>query len=297
MSMEIYYFSGTGNSLAAARGIAGRTGATLRSVPSVMDSESISPCGDALGLVFPIYHKSIPLIIKRFIEKLANIEDIYLFAVCTYGDTPGLAASHVDKFLRARGGELAAGFGVHMPYNYLTPAPRLRGFFDAFTLREIPIEKQQALLAQAPQRIEEIASAVCAREMDSFDVTSDVITRVVDRLNLPEIVAKPVWLRIAGVEDPPEDVSFIESRQWMDEAFHADESCIECGICARVCPVHNIRMVDGRPTWHHRCEQCFACLQWCPEEAIQFGSETTGKRRYHNPEVTLAEMIRAASGK
>jgi MinD superfamily P-loop ATPase len=54
-------------------------------------------------------------------------------------------------------------------------------------------------------------------------------------------------------------------------------------------------MVDGRPTWHHRCEQCFACLQWCPEEAIQFGTETAGKDRYHHPDVTLADMRRAAS--
>jgi len=28
-------------------------------------------------------------------------------------------------------------------------------------------------------------------------------------------------------------------------------------------------MFDGRPVWQHHCEQCFACLQWCPKEAIQ----------------------------
>ena len=81
----------------------------------------------------------------------------------------------------------------------------------------------------------------------------------------------------------------------MDEAFHTDERCISCGICAQVCPVGNILMAGGRPAWHHRCEQCFACLQWCPEEAIQFGSGTSGKRRYHHPDVTLAEMIQATN--
>ncbi len=97
------------------------------------------------------------------------------------------------------------------------------------------------------------------------------------------------------IEESLPDVSFVESRQWMDEAFHTDERCISCGICAQVCPVGNILMAGGRPAWHHRCEQCFACLQWCPEEAIQFGSGTSGKRRYHHPDVTLAEMIQAAN--
>ncbi len=121
-----------------------------------------------------------------------------------------------------------------------------------------------------------------------------------DALHLPETLAKPVWLKIAGVEDPP-DVPFIESRQWMDEGFHADATCTGCGTCARICPVHNVAMVDDPrarhpvPTWQHRCEQCFACLQWCPEAAIQFGAHTTGQPRYHHPDVTLADMRNQAS--
>jgi ferredoxin/flavodoxin len=293
MNTEIYYFSGTGNSLAVARGIADALGATLRSIPQAMEDGRCAIDAGAVGLVFPVYHKSIPLIVKRFVERLERIEGTYLFAVYTYGDTSGLAARHVSQLVRARGGELAAGFGVQMPYNYLTPALKLRGFFDSFTLREVPLERQRALLAQAPQRIEEIVAAVRAGEMGALDEEADALTRLADRLGLPETLAKPVWLRVAGVKDAP-DVPFIESRQWMDDAFHADESCISCGTCARVCPVGNVTLVGGVPAWHHRCEQCFACLQWCPEDALQFGSETAGKRRYHHPDVTVADMARAA---
>jgi ferredoxin/flavodoxin len=293
VSTKIFYFSGTGNSLAVARELVGRTGGRLLSIPKVMHRDRVTSDAEALGLVFPVYHKSIPLILKRFVEKLEGLGGRYVFAVSTYGDTPGLAIDHLQNLIEARDGELAAGFGVHMPYNYVTPAPVLRGFFRSFSLREVPLEKQRTLIAQAPQPIEAIAASVKARERGAFETSADPITRLTDRLDLPETVAKPIWLRIAGVEEPT-DLSFLESRQLMDHAFRADGRCNGCGVCARICPVSNVEMVGGRPVWQHRCEQCFACLQWCPGEAIQFRGNTSGQRRYHHPDVTLADMVRAA---
>lgn len=249
---------------------------------------------DAPGFVFPVYHKSIPLILKRFVDKTEGLGDKYIFAICTYGDTLGLAIRDLDRLVQARGGQLAAGFGVHMPYNYLTLSPVLRGFFSSFALREIPIEKQRQLFARAPERIETIAGYVNARKSGTLEVTADVFTRLADRLNLPETLAKWVWLKVAGVDESTAQ-SFLGSRQLMDQAFRADEACGGCGICARVCPVTNIDMVDERPVWQHRCEQCFACLHWCPQEAMQFGTETMGQRRYHHSDVTLTDMVRSVS--
>ena len=317
---EIYYFSGTGNSLAVARDIAGKIGGRLVSIPSIMkvseaapsimDSEYITTGADVMGVVFPVYHKSIPLILKRFIEKMENLDEKYIFGVCTYGDTPGLAIRHLRELLESRGGQLAAGFGVHMPYNYVTPSFQYKGkrsgtfvlkdFFSSFTLREVPIEKQQALLAGAQKKIEHIAAFVSARKSGTFEITSDVLTRLADTLHLQETLGKSVWLKVAGVDERT-DLPFLESRQLMDRAFQVDEKCNGCGICSRVCPVGNIRMVDDagephrRPVWQHRCEQCFACLQWCPQEAIQFGSKTSGGKRYHHPDVKLADMFRSSS--
>lgn len=292
MNVEIVYFSGTGNSLAVAREIAERLSGTLHAVPALMNQEHIVPQGDVLGLVFPVYNKGLPLIIKRCVDKMTGLENRYLFAVCTYGDTIGMAIPHLAKRIQERGGRLAAGFGVHMPYNYLTPALKLKGFFSAFTLREIPVEKLQALLAAAPQRIEEIVAYVRAGKSGDFEITSDFMTRLADRFNLNETLGKSTWLKIAGVNEPT-TLSFLESRQLMDRAFHADEHCIGCGTCARICPVNNIHMVDGKPQWQQHCEQCFACLQWCPEAAIQFGNNTSGKKRYHHPDVKLSDMVRA----
>ena len=83
----------------------------------------------------------------------------------------------------------------------------------------------------------------------------------------------------------------------MDRKFCADEKCNNCEICAHVCPAANIRMIDGKPSWLHHCEQCLACLQWCPQEAIQYGKNTIKYPRYHHPEVTLDDMLEQAKVK
>ena len=108
-------------------------------------------------------------------------------------------------------------------------------------------------------------------------------------------VARELAGKIGGTEEGTK-LPFIESRQLMDAAFWADDGCTGCGTCAGICPVDNIEMVDGRPVWQHRCEQCFACLQWCPEQALQFGAKTTGATRYHHPDVTPAEMLGLRGG-
>jgi len=137
VSTELYHFSGTGNSLAIARDVAGKTGGRLISIPSLMDRESLRVDADVMVVVFPVQHGAPPLIVERFVRKLTGLENRYLVGICTYGDSPGLAIEYLAKALESRGGNLAAGFAVHMPYNYITPSFALRGFLSSFVLQEI----------------------------------------------------------------------------------------------------------------------------------------------------------------
>lgn len=328
----IYVFTGTGNSLAIALKLAWVLDANVASIARALwsekdpgvaylsrsltsnlsDANATVPSGqtvpvpewagapasaervvpvDRIGMVFPVYHGSYPLIVKRFVEEAGDLSKYYVYAVCTCGDSPGVTMQHLADLIAAGGGELAAGYAVRMPYNYVTPAPKLREFYESFTLRDIPEDERKQMYAAADRRVLEIARDVAMARRGVLEAAHDPVTRLVERLHLHESLGKRVWLRVGGVRGRIK-APFIKARQRMDRAFAVTDACVDCGLCMRICPVYNIAIEEHHPTWQGHCEQCFACLQWCPQGAIQFGSNTVGQARYHHPEITVSDMLR-----
>ena len=76
------------------------------------------------------------------------------------------------------------------------------------------------------------------------------------------------------------------------EHFFADSSCSRCGLCEQLCPLGSIEMIDGRPSWKPGfCQECEACINFCPKKAIQYrGSKTESKRRYTHPAVNWKDI-------
>lgn len=55
-------------------------------------------------------------------------------------------------------------------------------------------------------------------------------------------------------------------------AMHGDKKkCIKCGKCAKLCPLENIKIVDGFPKFGTNCVLCVACSFNCPTKAISIG--------------------------
>lgn len=292
MKAKIYYFTGSGNSLAVARNLAGKLEAGLISIPSVMSRTSLEPDTEVMGLVFPVYHQGLPVIVKRFIGKLSKLSGVYIFALCTYGDSPALSLKYLQRLLRNKGGELSAGFGVRMPYNYISPTS-MKHFYSSFTLHPTPLEAQEKMFSNWRDQMHEACDYITLRKTGRLDTHAEVVESIVDALRLRNALQKPVWLKAAGVAERVDD-PFPECIRWMDYGFKVHDACIGCGTCSRLCPVGDIAMKEGRPHWNHRCEQCFACLQWCPKGAIQFGHHAVEAKRYHHPDVVLSDMIQAA---
>ncbi|NLW51706.1 MAG: 4Fe-4S binding protein [Candidatus Brocadiaceae bacterium] len=254
---RVFWFSGTGNSLRAARVVAGAFPDSELVPIAAVEGEAVHVRpADRIGLVFPVYAWGVPPIVERFIERLPAVEDAYAFAVLTYGGDPGRAPGMTQGLLRRRGLRLAASFGVRMPDNY----PPLGG--------APPPEKQEPVLRAAEERL-----AVIARELRA--APRGAVRNGKAFWRLAGRVAYPVFRRTAARGD---------------RAFGADEKCNGCGVCARICPVGNIEMVAGRPHWLGHCEQCYACFHWCPQQAVQYRGRTERQVRYHHPDCAVSDM-------
>ncbi|HPT69609.1 MAG TPA: hypothetical protein PKW50_05625, partial [Syntrophomonas sp.] len=64
-----------------------------------------------------------------------------------------------------------------------------------------------------------------------------------------------------------------------------------------VCPSNNIVMEDNKLVWQNHCEQCLACIEWCPQEALQYGKKTPAYKRYHHPEIKVRDLLKESGQK
>jgi ferredoxin len=258
MHTVIYYFSATGNSLAIARRMARNLGDTevIRMEPDAAEP----PIAGAMriGLVFPVHMWGVPSLVVRFISALKAPEGANVFAVATSGGMPCGTLKQLRRVCAARGIRLAAGFSLPMVNNCTSiaqaPSP----------------DKQRAALAAAMKKADKMCDAIGTGKRylhGGIPVVNWLFYRFMYLRALPKIAA-------------------------MDANYSCDWNCSGCGMCAAVCPVSNIVMENGRPSWRHHCEACYGCLQWCPRESIQLGTKTAGRRRYRNPEVRFADIAR-----
>jgi ferredoxin len=84
---------------------------------------------------------------------------------------------------------------------------------------------------------------------------------------------------------------FIKKVSNMDKDYTVNDNCTGCTICERVCSVKNIEMINNKPQYKHHCENCVACIQFCPQKAINYKDATQDRRRYTNPEINYMELF------
>lgn len=257
METTIYFYTGTGNSLWTAKKLSDLLGNTERIPITLAGEKTIKPVSAKVGFVFPVHIWGVPSRFIHFLEYLENDPEKYYFAVAVNAGQVAATLIQLKKVLRQKNIRLSAGFSVCMPSNYIP--------WKGADSRE----KQQKTFSAALEKIGRIAHSVREKE-----------EKEPERGPLWQNIFFSAFYRLTFSRVP-----------YMDKSFSVDKKCTACGICRKICPVQNIEIVQGQPQWNHHCEQCLACIQWCPEEAIQYGKASANKKRYHHPEITLKEML------
>jgi ferredoxin len=265
MGTTIFYFTGTGNSLSIAQDLAVALGdAKIVSIAKVYKLRDIDLSDDKIGFVFPMYYTGVPLLVVNFVKKLQIPKSKYVFAIANYGNIPMGTIQHFTKILNDKGLPLSAGFYINMPQNYIRGAAV-----------QIP-EEQKELFIQEKIKVHEIAKVISQRKAG-----------VIEKGKLHNLhIVSSLFYRIKSSKIRKDA-----------EQFLVKEACNGCGTCAAVCPVNNIELISGKPKWNTSCEQCLACLHWCPRNAIEFGRTTLNHERFHNPDISIKQMIDSAGKK
>jgi ferredoxin len=252
----IWYFTGTGNSLAMAKEIASLYDACpVKPIAAELNKEKIRCDAEFVGLCFPLYFLSFPKPVMDFLDRLELAPGAKAFAVVTRGLAPmGGVRGPFLKYLADKKAKAAGCFYVTMLNN------------DVTLFKPDSPEEAAGKLKSIPHEAKRIVSALKSGQ-PRFD---------------PEPLG---WVRPFRHKS-----AYLNHLKDFGGHFSADGNCTACGICAKVCPTGNISLPAGRPVWGASCVLCEGCLNWCPAQAVQHGKATEGKGRYHHPDIGVRDI-------
>ena len=244
----VLYFSATGNSEYIAKNIAHLCNDSVISINEYMKK------GEVLNLtsekpyilVAPVYISTIPAKVSEFIQKstLEGNKDFYVIMTCA-GSGVSASGAEAVKICKKLNLNYRGIAHLTMPQDYLM-------FFEVKGK-----EENEVIMNKAIEGVPAIAEKIINNE--------DLDTSKVGAAHTMS-VAPVTWIFDAFCIKP--------------KKFYSTDECISCGICAKVCPLNNITMIEGKPVWGKTCIHCSACINRCPKLAIEYGKKTIGKNRY-----------------
>lgn len=187
-----------------------------------------------------------PTVVSDYLEKVKFDGEKKAWFVMNCGGEIGNASKYIEKLCDKLALEYMGVVGIVMPENYIA-------LFNA-----PDTNKAQEIIAKAEPKIQA-----------AIDDIRNGVKFAKPRNNLYDrfmsACVNPIFFKFIVKADD----------------FYATDKCVGCGLCAKLCPLNNIEIVDGKPEWEKNCTHCMACINHCPAQAIEYGEKSKGKPRYH----------------
>ncbi len=243
----IIYFTGTGNSKFVAEAIADRLGdETICSNDYIKNNKKGTFSSRRPWVfVFPVYLSTIAEIFADFIRGSVFSGSKKAYFIGTCASSIGSAPNVAKKICAAKGLDFMGAAKALMPQNYIA----------LFTMTE-------------PEE--------CEKRLSEAIISAKALGTAIEK-------EQPFKTKFAGGLEYCV-ISLVEKLYnghfTKTKKFYATDECVSCGLCAKVCPLNNISLSEGKPKWTGNCIHCMACINRCPKQAIEYGKGSVGKRRY-----------------
>ena len=283
MDTEIYYFSGTGNSLFIARELQKRlTGSNLYPIVRLLNEGKIKTNGKIFGVVFPIHALTVPVAVSKFLRKSDLSSAEYIFVVATRMGIIFNDFKTIHRILKEKNKKLNAHFLVNMYSNDSKDEN-----YQASTPEQI-----KNLEIKAIEQIDSIVEIIKNRKNHLTPDTGFLINHPYNRIG--NYILEKVVITLLKLSEYTGGVNY----------FYHDLKCNGCGICEKVCLSQKIKIVNNHPAWSKEvfCYMCYACLNFCPEKSIQIKdipgvkSYTEKVGRYCHPYARIRDLSVQKSG-
>ena len=238
--VDIFWFSGTGNTLiiaAAARDRLQELGYTARLLPLEKAAPEDFTPGHTLGIIIPVAGQGTYPLIWDFLKSLPKGREEAVFLIDTLGIYSGGIVGPVKRIVRRKGYRPEGAIEIRMPNNFYRKSLDPGG--DG--------EKIGKGKAEVSGFIDTLAGGTASwRDIPVYSDGMSLFFRYWKFL-------KPYRLFFRYHIDP--------------------EACSGCLRCVSLCPAGNLAKGEpgGVPVVGDRCMFCHRCVAFCPEGAIRIG--------------------------
>lgn len=275
MNTKIYYFSGTGNSFFIAKLLNDSLkDSEIIPIVKLLKSSQKQVVAEKVVIVFPIHALTIPLPVREFLKEydFSNVE--YISAVATRLGLYFNDFERIDKLIKPQ--KLDSHFIINMGNNDV----KVKNY-------KCPTEDEIKVLEFIAKKEVDVITKIIKN--NGFSKEKDI--NYLLALPYGDIRDKFIeWLI-------PKMMTFSKHIGGVNY-FYINSNCNGCSICSKVCLSEKIKMDENRPNWNKKilCHMCYACINYCPANAIQIRSIpgvpsfTHENERYSHPYADYKEI-------
>jgi ferredoxin len=249
--IQIYYFSGTGNSQNVAtwfQNVAIENACECEIINiAKINRRNLQRSDNEVLIVFvsPVHGFNYPPIMLHFLYHFPKGNNRVIFMNTRAGMligkwiTPGLTgiAFYLSSlFLILKGYKIKGMFPVDLPSNWISIHPGL----NKRTITYLHERNKEKVTVFALKILSGKTDFRCVREI------------------VQDTLIAPIAL-----------MYYFVGRFLFSKSFYASKDCDNCGLCSKNCPVQAIISVDNRPYWTFNCESCMKCMSYCHTKAIE----------------------------